>query len=380
MALDTTEQIKEIIKRSKNILIILHGDPSTDAIASSLGLLLAIEKLKKRVKIVAPEFELPPYQNFLPKSKEIATELVALKKFIISLDVKKTKVEELSYDISDNKLNIYITPKNGYFETKDISSSSGRYEYDLVFMLECPDLESLGKIYENNAEFFYNTPVINIDHSPINEHYGQINLIDLTATSISEIVFELIKGLGENILDEYIATNLLAGIITKTKSFQTISVTPKSLAIASHLVASGARREEIIKNLYQTKTIETLKLWGRALARLKEDYGSRLVWSVLTQEDFKKCGACDRDLTGVIDELIVNIPEAEIISLLYQDNEKIKALTFTVRAIDGRKLFQSYHPEGDRDFSKITFTEGDFAEAEKSLLNTVKNYYTKMKI
>jgi phosphoesterase RecJ-like protein len=380
MVLTPFEQIKEIIKRSKNVLVILHGQPSTDAIASGLGLLLALEKLKKRVKIVAPEFELPPYHNFLPKSKEITTELSALKKFVISLDVSKIKVEELSYDIADDKLNVYITPKNGYFEAKDISTSSGKYEYDLVFILECPDLESLGKVYDNNAEFFYNTPVVNIDHSPINEHYGQINLIDLTATSLSEIIFELVRTLGENILDEYIATNLLAGIITKTKSFQTPTVTPKSLAIASHLISSGARREEIIKNLYQTKTIGILKLWGRALARLKEDYGNRLVWSTLTHEDFERSGAEDKDIEGVIDELIVNVPEAEIMALLYQKKDKIRGLVFTIRSIDGRKIFQNFNPGGNRDFTKITFQERDLAEAEQRLLETVKDYYTKMKI
>ena len=168
----------------------------------------------------------------------------------------------------------------------------------------------------DNADFFYHTPIINIDHNPANDYFGQINLVDITATSISEIIFELIKEMGGEILNEQIATNLLAGIISKTKSFRTTSVTPKSLAIASHLVASGARREEIIKNLFQTKNIATLKLWGRVLARLKEGESHRLVWSLVSRHDFGSSGAGEEDLIGVIDELIINTPLAEIVALL----------------------------------------------------------------
>lgn len=367
------QQAQEFINRSKNTLIVLPRNPSLDAISSGLGLFLVLEKLGKHGKIVCNEFTLPPNAGFLPKSEGIHTDLASLRKFIISLDVSRTAVEELSYDIQDQKLQIYITPRNGYFEEKDVTSSAGSFTYDLVVVLESPDLESLGSLYDDNTEFFYRTPVINIDHSPSNEQYGQVNIVEVTAASTSEIVFELIKSLGDNLLDEHIATNLLAGIISKTKSFQTPSVTPKSLAVASHLIASGARREEIIKNLYQTKSLATLKLWGRALARLRSNQSQDIVWSLLSQDDFTKSGARFDELSGVVDELIVNTPTAKAVFILYEKPQgNIGGIVHTPAYLNDMELFKNHTPKGTQDFTQFEFTGVDLAGAEQRVLEIIQ--------
>lgn len=378
MVLSATQQIFELVNNSNNILICLPKNPSTDAIASGLALFMALGKKDKKSKVVCSDFNLPPNHSFLPKSKDIHSDLKSLRKFIISLDVSRTKVEELSYDISNNKLNVFITPKDGFFEERDISTSASGFEYDLIFILDSPELESLGGIYDNNTEFFYHTPIINIDHHPTNDHFGQINLVELTATSTSEIVFELLRSLDEKIIDEYIATNLLAGIISKTKSFQAPSITPRSLAIASHLIGSGARRDEIIKNLYRNKSLATLKLWGRVLARLRSDLNNRVIWSLLNQEDFEKSGAQEDDLTGVVDELIINTPEAEVVMLLYKKGKnKINGIVYTLPQINALDIFKDFKTEGTKDFTKITIPGEDLLETEKGVINLVKEYLKK---
>ncbi|MFA6272259.1 MAG: DHH family phosphoesterase [Patescibacteria group bacterium] len=374
MMLSPKEQIYENVKKSQNILICIPKDPTTDAVAAGLALFSVLEKLDKKAKVVCSEFTLPPHNQFLPKSKEIVSDLTSLRKFIISLDVSRTKVEELSYDIKNDQLDIYITPKDGTFRDKDVRLSSSDFEYDLIFVLDAPDLDTLGKLYENNTEFFYHTPIINIDHNPANDNFGQINLVDLTATSSSEIIFELVKDWKEDILDEYNATSLLAGIISKTKSFQTSSVTPRSLAIASHLISSGARREEIIRHLYQTKSVETLKLWGRALAKLKQDKDNKIVWSVLSVDDFAKSGSySEEDVLSVIDELIIDAPDAEIIIILYEQTKgDYRAIISTPSTIDALMIFKEYSPVGTKDFTRITVQAADLDNAEQIVLNTIQ--------
>ncbi|MFA6553629.1 MAG: DHH family phosphoesterase [Patescibacteria group bacterium] len=364
------------IEKSGNIVIALPKNPSTDAIASSLGLFLALEKLGKKAKVVCNEFNLPLSHQFLPKSNEINSDLTALRKFIISVDLSRTKVQELSYDISDKKkLSIFITPKDGFFEARDVATSASSYEYDLIVVIDAPELEALGKIYDDNTEFFYHTPIINIDHSAVNEYFGQINIVDLVATSTSEIVYEMVKEFKENILDEYIATSLLTGIISKTKSFQSASVTPKSLAISSLLIENGARRDDIIKHLYRTKSINTLKLWGRALARLKTELDGRIVWSLLNRQDFVKSGAVEAELEGVVDELMVNTPNAEIICLLYEgEDHSIKVIATSGRSIDALNVFREYKPTGSRNFIRFSIASGDILAAEKSIVEISKKY------
>ncbi len=367
------KQVTDLLTRSSNILIALPSHPSTDAVAGGLALFLALEKLGKKTKVVCNDFDLPPHHQFLPKSKEIHTDLTALRKFVITVDMTRTKVEELSYDIAGDKLNIYLTPKNGFYEPRDVTTSVSEYEYDLVVTLDCPDMESLGKLFEQNAEFFYHTPTINIDHNAANEHYGQVNYIELVATSTSEILFDVIKALGPQLLDEYIATGLLTGIISKTKSFQTNSVTPRSLSVASYLIEQGARRDEIIKHLYRTKSVTTLKLWGRTLARLRTDMDGRIVWSVLNRQDFERSGADDSELPGVIDELIINMPQAEVMMLMYeQADQKIGVIANTVRTVDALTILGPFGPTGTSRYATCALPGTTLAEAERKVLEAVR--------
>lgn len=342
----TKHQAAEFLRRAKSVLIALPATPSTDAIAAGLGLYLALEKTGTPAKVVSPGFTLPANHSFLPKSAHIAKDVPSLRKFIITVDVSKKSIDELSYDVADGKLSIYLTPKGSMFDAHDVTTGAGAFQYDAIVTLDTANLEALGSLFDTNADFFYQTPVLNIDHSPANELYGQVNMVDLAATSTSELVFEVTQELKDGLLDETIATALLTGIISKTKSFRTSSVTPKSLTIASHLIASGARREEIVHNLYQSKSLATLKLWGRALARLKEARDGRLLWTALSKADFEKAGSDKEHLPGVIDELIVNSPRAEIIVVLSEANDGIHATISGQKAIDLPTLFMSWQPQG----------------------------------
>lgn len=369
MALAIEQQINFLVRQHSKILICLPAQPTTDAIASGLAMYAVLQKLSKQAKVVAAGFALPDNHRFLPKSAEIKHELTALKKFVISVDVSRTAVQDVHYDIQNNRLNIYVTPKNGYFEARDVGTSSSDYEFDLIMVLDSRDLASLGKVFEDNAEFFHHTPMINIDHHPANEQFGQVNMVQVTATSISEIIFELLEHLDNGLLDEYIATHLLTGIISKTKSFKTNTVTPRSLAIASHLIASGARREDIVKNLYQTKTLQLLKLWGRALAQLQADPDRKIVWSLLHQQDFLDTNSGPSDLAAVIDELIVNTPDAQNVYIVYENaaangQTQIQAIMAAVPYIDVKKMFQEFQPSGSNSFCYVTLPVATLAQAQ----------------
>ncbi len=379
MAFTIQQQISSLVREHKNILVCLPAKPTTDAIASGLAIYGVLQKLGKQAKVVAAGFALPDNHKFLPKSDEISHELSALKKFIVSVDISKTSVQDINYDIQNGRLNVYITPKAGYLDTRDVSTSSGDYEFDLIIVLDSRDLASLGKIFEDNAEFFHHTPMINIDHHPANEQFGQVNYVHVTATSISEIIFELLEHLDSGeLLDEYMATHLLTGIISKTKSFKTNTVTPRSLAIASHLIASGARREEIVKNLYQTKTMPALKLWGRVLAQLQSDPDRKLVWATLTHQDFVQTDTSPADLAPAIDELIINTPDAQHVYIVYEQTDAIghttiKAVLATAAYIQAGDLFRDMQPVGEQNFVTITIPVSTTAAAQQLIHDRLRS-------
>lgn len=383
--LNQNQQIFEQIKKAKNILITFNRVWSGDAVASALALYQVLKKLDKNVDIAAEKFGQGDLYNFLPGYSNIQNSLDNLRKFIITLDISDAKVDKIKYKLEENTLDFIISPRDGFFTHDDIKSRSGDFKFDLIITLDTPDLESLGSIYDNDTEFFYQVPIINIDHNSNNEEYGQINQVELTAIATTEIIFNLLNDYSRDLIDENVATCLLAGIISKTKSFKTQNITPQSLSISSQLVSMGARREEIVTKLYRSRSLNVLKLWGRVLAKLKSSLDNKLVWSTLSQHDFTKTGTGENDLDEVIDELIINIPQAKIVALIYESELKEKdeiikatnALIYSVKNIDSLALTKKWEPIGTKYLAKISLP-GTMEINEREIITTIEENLKKL--
>ncbi len=371
MALTELEQIRETIDRSNHILITFPPRPDGDAIACALAWYLMLQKKNKRADIISTGFSLPGAFKFLPQSKNISDHLTSLRKFIVSIDISKNQLGNVSYSVEKEKLNIYITPKQGSLSSKQISTRSSDWLYDLIITINTPDLNSLGDLYLQNTAFFFDTTIINLDHNPANEQYGQINLVNFNFSSTAEILMELLQQ-DTALIDEDIATCLFTGLTAATKSFSSLQVTPSSLANAAKLINMGARREEVVTHLYRTKQLNTLKLWGRVLARLKSDPYRKLVWSLLQPDDFIKAGADSQDLPGVIEELLINSPEAGTIILLYEIEPGKTEIFLQGGGRYALDLLKPFNPEGDRH-KAIAHLNESVALAEKKVIEHIKS-------
>lgn len=406
--LSPEQQIFEQIKKANNILITFNKIYNGDSVASALAFFLFLKKLDKNVDLVAEKVNHEKFilqsQNeqfsFLPAHNEIKNSLENLRKFIISLDISKADVKKIKYQIEKNLLNFIISPKNGFFTHDNITSRSGGFKYDLIIVLDTPDLESIGAIYDKDTEFFYQVPIINIDHHSNNEEFGQINYCQLTAIATSEILFTLLDNYSRELIDEDIATCLLTGMIAKTQNFKTQNITPGSLTTAAQLISIGARREDVVNRLYRSHSLNVLKLWGRVLARLNSSLNNKLVWSTLTSSDFVKTGSNENNLVNVIDELIINIPQARIILIFYEEQinqarlnqEKnelknisqeqsslTKVLLFSVKNIDLHNLIKEYNLQGNKKLASLIINK-PIQEAEKEIIEHIEKKLTQLPI
>jgi len=371
--LNENEQIKQLIENKKNILIVFGEPTNGDAIGSAVALALFLEKMGKRIDIVSDDFNLPNNFKFLNKAKEIKSGFDFLQKFVISVDINKTGLQELSYDVKDNKLRIFITPKQSFLNRENIRTAQSDFKYDLIFVVDTPDLESLGNIYDNNTELFYQKPIINIDHKSSNENFGQINLIDITHTSTAESIYHLIKEIGPEQINQEIATSLLTGIISKTRSFKSQNIKPQTLNTASELINLGAERERIVQNLYRTKTIATLKLWGSVLSHLQNDNNLNLAWSVITRDDFIRSNSTPEDLSNIIEELLSNSPQIKLLVLLYEKNEQIHVILDTNKEYNALELLRPFgQVNGDKQQARTILENTNLKQAEEKIIETIK--------
>ncbi|MSU74903.1 MAG: hypothetical protein EXS55_00075 [Candidatus Magasanikbacteria bacterium] len=376
MALNDTEQFKTLLTNSRHALIVFASKNNGDAIASALALKKWCGRGNREAEIACSDFTAPANLKFLPGLTEIKPELAHLQKFIIKVDVSKAPIDTLSYDVKDNWLSIYLTPKAGTITKQELRTAQSTFKYDLIITLGAPDLDSLGSIFFNNTDLFYRTPIVNFDYQSGNERYGQVNIVDGTASAIAEVVAHTLHTLEPTSLNGEIATALLAGLTIATGSFKHARLSPLTMQLASDLVTAGAEREKIVQHLYRTRSVASLKLWGQALTHLQIDAELGLVSTLLTRDDFIHSGTTADDLHGIVEELLSTAPEAKLTLVLYEVNgggtKKIHGILAVDKNFDATKLLAQLNPTGTKRQVSFILENMSLQEAEEKVKIIIK--------
>lgn len=112
--------------------------------------------------------------------------------------------------------------------------------------------------------------IIKIDHHPNEDPYGDINWVDTSASSTSEMIYELFlsaKDYPFKINDD-VARLIYAGIVGDTGRFLFPSTNNKTFAYASELIAYNFDRTELYNGLYEIN-VNIARLRGYILQQLQ---------------------------------------------------------------------------------------------------------------
>ncbi len=160
----------------------------------------------------------------------------------------------------------YMPGTESYVNDKTVFADSA---HDVLAVFDAGDLRFAG-IADLVARMSPRPVIINFDHHATNERFGDINVLDVTASSTAEVVYDFLRTVGGEI-DRSIATCLLTGILTDTGNFSNPATTWTSLEVAADLVKRGGKIQEVSNKLMRNKSLPSLRLWGVVLARLKHD-------------------------------------------------------------------------------------------------------------
>lgn len=372
MSLSPQEQFKKFLENSKDILILIPENPSADAIGSAWALYYFLEK-KKINPTIAFSNHLSTKFDFLPRPRKIMTEISGARDFVLSFDTTRNKIMQIRQEEKDGRFNIMVTPEKGTIDPRDFSFILAKFKYDLIIVIDSSDLETLGKIYTSNTDLFFEVPIVNIDHHSGNDNFGQINLVDITASSCSEILANFFETFYTELVDELLATCLMTGLIGATESFQKKNTTPKALSLAAALMNRGADQQTIIRWLYKTQPLPLLKLWGRAMAKINLERTLSLVWSEITVEDFVQSRATPEDLPLILQKLEENYSEGRLFMLVYNDTPQTSiALLKVSEAKNAQRIYLQFTGTYFRDFLQIKLEHSDLAVASREVAEKIK--------
>lgn len=231
---------------AKNIWILLPGQTTVDKVAAALSLMLALEKQGKQVAVVTEDtlkvshtnlFGVGSVKNSLPAGG--GDNFVLTLQGVVDQNGLIPSLEKLDWYPENGNLNLvfHVVPGQKFVPTNIASGNQGS-NVDLIFVLGAATLADLGNIYSQNSAQIHKFPIVNIDNSANNTSFGQYNVIDPNASSVSEMVLNIFPSF--NITsDGDIASNLMAGIYDGTANL-TQKVTPDTfMALASIMNAGG---------------------------------------------------------------------------------------------------------------------------------------------
>ena len=354
-------QLTKVLNSAQHILLIGPENPSVDIVSTATAWAIFLLNKKKKVDIVM--MGRVPKLNFLSKKIEIKSQIELMGKFKIVVDISQTKVKQLSYDVKDDFLEIDLIPKQGSFKSIDVKTINDGYCYDLIICLGVANLEMLGKSFFEHRNFFDNTTIVNIDRSVVNENFGQLNIVESTATSVAEISHVALH----KYLNKEMSTALLAGMIAATNSFQSPQVTPQTLGLASQLIVSGADRQKIIEVLYRTKDIDTLKNWGKVLSRLSKS--DSIICSFLEHDEQDNL---PEDFQELVCDLILATPNTKVTIIFYQlDFQTTEVWLYTINNINALIISKELSGQGSKQFARFT-VDKNLEDSQELVLAKIK--------
>jgi phosphoesterase RecJ-like protein len=245
------ERVAEEIRSRERFLLTAHEGPDGDALGSLLGMHHLLRKLGKDsvMFLTAKEFPLPIEYRFLPLEEVF---------------------HEAPADMADRA----------------------------AIFLDCGNIDRMPADFLAAEDVF----TINIDHHHDNTLFGDVNLVQVDASSTAEIVYELAVLLGVQITPE-MASALYVGLVTDTGKFMYENTNARTHRIAADLIEAGVQVDETYRRLYEHVPMEKLRLLSRALEDLQRHCGDRLVLAYIAADDYRESGAGEEMTEGIIDHL-----------------------------------------------------------------------------
>lgn len=377
MSLTPAQQFQELLKKTVAPLILLPRYPSRDALATAFALAFFLKNAGKEAIIAGENIDQDKERiAFLTPPDQLLSSIKGARDFVLAFNTGRNKIIDVRTERLSDELRIYLTPEHGSIDPRDFSFIPAQFKYDLAVVIGSADKESLGTIFEDNPDIFYEIPIVNIDNHSENELFGQVNLVDITASSKAEILVEILEKTTPALLDERVSECLLTGLISATDSFQKKNTTPKALHLASRLMDRGVDQQKIIRSLYKTQPLHLLKLWGRVMAQLKWNEQLKLVWALVTIEDLVQTRTKSEDLTAVLDKIKSNYASAQLFVILHP--ETATRVHGTVKAVSSENLaLFAQHIPGELRGTTFHFTldVSSLDEAERIIVDKVQAFF-----
>lgn len=250
-------EIKQLLSKPKQIVIVPHKNPDGDAIGSTLALSHYLSAKGHHTSVIAPN-DYPNFLKWIPGESTI-----------------------INHEANTKEANILIA------------------KAELIFTLDFNALHRTGNMEFPLAEA--SAIKIIIDHHQQPDNYAKYIYSDVNMCSTSEMIYHFFEMLNDTkSITPKIATCLYVGIMTDTGSFRFASTTATTHRVIADLIDKGAENAVIHANVYDNNSYNRLQLLGLSLNNLKVIQNLNTAYISLSQKELNKYNFKKGDTEGVV--------------------------------------------------------------------------------
>jgi len=270
-------KIAEIIKKNNSFAIAVHVNPDADCLGSSSALVIALRDLGKNASIV--------FDGIVPK-----------------------------------RLSGFA--KEEFFASPDDS-------YDVCIAVDVAATYMMGSVYERTFQKALVTCCL--DHHGTNPGYADYSYIGADASAAGEIIFDFLNDYLNIKMTPEIAKCLYAAIASDSGSFQYSNTTNRTHAIASKLMEYDFNAPALMRDLFEKKSLNQLRLHSEVVSNLEFCYDGRVAIAVvdnallekhsMTFEQADDLASLPRSIEGVEIGLYVKVKGENEVKVSLRSNE-----------------------------------------------------------
>lgn len=264
------QNVSNIIRAAKHILLLTDERIDGDTVGSTLGLYHSLKATGKDLTVYSPK-PIPAQFNFMPAIEVIRTDDLVFADASVDLII-----------ICDCSDGIYIQQKLPLMPRK--------------------------------------VPLVMFDHHSTNPRFGTYNFVEPGAASTADVVWRFLTH-NNFPLNQDAAQCLLTGICTDTSLFSTSNTTTASLEAAVELTKLGAKLHSIISHTLLNRPVPILRIWGLMFERLHYNEEFDALCTVLTRQDLEEFGNPELDTSSISNFLNASLDHADAILILREGED-----------------------------------------------------------
>ena len=310
------QEFDEVVKASKNILIISHVNPDGDTLGTMCALQLAIQKNYKKKAEMLILSKLPKVYEFLPNIGEVKT-----------------------LDMFDKSR-----------------------EYDLVVAV---DVASIDRLIDAQVLFEKAKFSVNIDHHRTNNNYGSLAIVEPHASSSGEVLYKIIKNLDWQI-DLDTATCVYTAILTDTGGFRFENTNAEVFKIAAELTEMGINPKKLYKKCYESKSRAVVLFQSYCVSKAVFSANEKIAYTIVYKKDIEKFGVGD-DATDGIAEALRAISSTDVSFVVKEVDTKICKISMRSKELDIAEVCSKFGGGGHK-FAAGCTVKASCDESVKKLL------------